>query len=262
MFLSSSLRIFGWLLWRDIRNIKHDIWNNILDALIVPSTIIIVNGYVLPYLGLPVSYGSFMVASSVIMMLYMATSWQGGNQLAMDLDGERTISYDLTLPLPSWMVFCKIAIVNACNAAVRNALTLSMGKLLLWNRFDLSHMNVYKVVLFYILVSLFLGFFALVPVCFVKGMAGFVRYQWRIGSQLIFYSGFQFPWLTMLQAVPVLAYVSLLNPLVYCFEGMHAAVLGQEGYLNFWLCSGVLLLSMICFGFIITKKLKAKLDCI
>lgn len=261
MLNSKSLRVFGWLLYRDIRTIQHDLWNNLIDALIVPSTIIVINGYVLPYLGLPISYGSFMVASSVIMMLYMATNWQGGNQLAMDLDGEKSISYELTLPLPSWMVFCKIAIANACKAAVKNALTLPMGILLLWNRFDVAQLSVSKVLLFYLLSSLFLGFFALVPVCFVKGMPGFVRYQWRIGSQLVFYSGFQFPLTTLYAAVPILAYVSYFNPLLYCFEGMHAAVLGQEGYLNFWLCVAVLLFCMLFFGFLITKRLKIKLDC-
>ena len=106
MFNYQALQTFGWLVWRDIRTIKYDFFNSLIDALIIPTTIIIVNGYILPYLGLPLDYGSFMVASSIVMMIYMNTNWHGANSFVQDIDGDRAISYELTLPLPSWDGIC------------------------------------------------------------------------------------------------------------------------------------------------------------
>ena len=54
----SSLKIFGWLIVRDMRVLKTDFLNNVIDAMIVPATFIIIAGYILPYLGMPESLRS------------------------------------------------------------------------------------------------------------------------------------------------------------------------------------------------------------
>lgn len=262
MLLSQPLQTFFWLLWRDVRTIKHDFLNNLIDALIIPSTIIIINGYILPYLGLPLDYGSFMVASSIVMMCYMNTNWNGANTFINDLEGDRAISYELTLPLPSWLVFMRVALVAAINAMVLSIFILPMGKLILWDRFDFSQLNWFKFALMYVSIALFNGFFALVPVSLVNGMRGFVRYQMRFGSQLVFFSGFQYSWAMMTMAIPILGYLNLLNPLLYAFEGIHAAVLGQGNYINFWICLGFLWMATVSSAILIVKRFKKRLDCV
>lgn len=262
MISYQSLQTFWWLLWRDIRSIKHDFFNSIIDALIIPITIIIVNGYILPYLGLPLDYGSFMVASSIVMMCYMNANWNGANTFVQDLEGERAISYELTLPLPSWMVFARVALVSAINAMVLSILILPVGKLILWDRFDFSQLSWFKFAIIFVSIALFNGFFGLVPASLVNGMRGFVRYQMRFGSQLVFFSGFQYSWATMAMAIPALGYINLLNPLVYAFEGIHAAVLGQGNFINFWLCLVLLWVATVLSAWLIVCKFKKKLDCI
>lgn len=257
-----SLRTFGWLVWRDIRILKHDFFNSVIDALIIPITIIVINGYILPYLGLPLHYGSFMVASSIVMLCYMNTNWNGANTFMQDLEGDKSILYELALPLPAWMVFTRVALASAIKALALSIFILPVGKLLLWDRFDLTALSWGKFILIFITIALFNGFFALVPVSIVHGMRGFIRYQLRFGSQLIFFSGFQYSWHTMIIAIPALGYFNLLNPLVYAFEGIHAATLGQQGYINFWVCLALLWVAIVASAWFITYRFKKKLDCV
>ncbi len=257
---TSALQVFGWLLWRDLRVLKQDFFNSLIDALIIPAIFIIIGGYILPYLGMPVNYGAFMICSSLVMMCYSATSWRGASQLVADIDGDRAILYELTLPLPSWLVFVKIACVYALDAMFLNILTLPMGKLLLWNSFSLSQFSWWKFLLIYPTLNLFFGFYSAWLASWVKGMRGFGRYWLRYGSQLMMFSGFQFPWITFYAALPFFAYVGLANPFVYAFEGARAAILGPEGSLPFWLCFGVLWVAIAIFSILAVRSFKRRLD--
>ena len=65
----------------------------------------------------------------------------------------------------------------------------------------------------------------------------------------------------MLQEVsPRIAYISLLNPMVYIMEGTRAAVLGQEGSLDFWVCVLMTLVFTILCTFDGIRRIKRRLD--
>ena len=258
----SSLQIFGWLLWRDMRVLKIDFLNTVIDALVVPAIFIIIAGYVLPDLGMPATYGSFMLVSTLVFMAYSTTTWRGASQLISDIEGDKAVSYELTLPLPSWMVFVKFACKYALNAIFINILTIPMGKLLLWDKFDLSSFHLFKFIMIYILVTLFFGFYSLWIASWVKGVPGFTRFWLRYGSQLIFFSGYQYPWQILNRALPLFSYINLLNPFVYAFEGTRAAVLGPVGCIPYWICFSCLILSIIFFGYFADKNFRKRLDCV
>ncbi len=263
----ASLQTFGWLLWRDMRVLKTDFLNNVIDALIVPATFIIVAGYILPHIGMPLSYGAFTMVSTMVFMAYATTNWRGASQLIADIEGARAVSYELTLPLAPWMVFVKFACTYALNAMFINIFTLPLGKLLLWDKFDMSHFSVPKFLLIYITATLFFGFYSVWVASWVDGVRGFSRFWLRYGSQMLFFSGFQFTWATMHKALPLFSYINLLNPFVYAFEGIRGAVLGPEivgqgASLPFWICFVVLLVYLCLFGYLANRNFKKKLDCL
>ncbi len=260
--ISASLKVFSWLLWRDVRVLKKDFINSVIDAMIMPATFIIIAGYVLPYLGMPADYGAFMIVSSIVMMAYATANWRGAAQLVGDIEGVRSISYELTLPLPPWLVFVKIACAYAVDAMFLNILTLPLGKLLLWDKFSLAQFSIGKFVLIYLVMNLFFGFYSLWIASWVNGSRGFARFYLRYGSQLLFFSGFQFSWGILREAVPWLAYINIANPFVYAFEGARAAVLGQTGSLNFWLCLVMLCFFVVLFAVLANKNFKKRLDCL
>ncbi len=259
---STSLKIFGWLIWRNMRVLKTDFVNHVIDAMVVPATFIIIAAYILPYIGLPANYGSFMLVSSMVLMAYSTANWRGASQLIVDLAGDKAVSYELTLPLPSWMVFVKFACTYALDAIFINILTLPLGKLLLQNKFDLTLFSAPKFILIYISMSLLFGFYALWTASWVEGMQGFTRFFLRYGSQLLFFSGFQYSWATLNMALPIFSYVNLLNPFVYAFEGMRAAVMGQAETLPFWISFVVIWVYIVIFGLLAIKNFKKRLDCL
>jgi hypothetical protein len=265
--IPSSLQTFGWLLWRDMRVLKIDFLNNVIDSLVGPAVFIIISGYILPYIGIPLSYGGFMMVSSMVFMAYATTNWRGASQLVADMEGPKSISYELTLPLSSTMVFVKFACTYALNAMFINIFTLPLGKLLLWDRLDLSHFSVPKFLLIYVTATLFFGFYSTWLASWVDGMKGFSRFWLRYGSQLLFFSGYQFTWATLHQAIPVFSYINLLNPFVYTFEGVRGAVLGPEipaqgTSLPFWVCFVVLWVYIGFFAYLAIRNFREQLDCL
>jgi ABC-type polysaccharide/polyol phosphate export permease len=256
----NTLKLFGWLLWRNLRVLKEDFLNNAIDAMIVPSTFILVGGYILPYLGMPDNYGAFMIVSSLVLMCSFATTWRGSSKLIQDIDSDKAVSYELTLPIPSWLIFVKYAVAYACDAMFLNILTLPLGKLLLWHKFSLAKMSLPKFLIIYVSANLLFAFYAVWIASWAKGMQGFTRYWLRYGSQLMFFSGFQFPWSIFEKASPLFAHINLLNPFVYAFEGARASVLGQEGSLNYWWCLAMMWLYIIIFGYLAKGNFKKRLD--
>ena len=258
----NALKVFTWLLWRDMRILKIDFLNTAIDSMIIPATFIIIAGYVLPYLGMPSTYGSFMIVSSMVFMAYATTHFRGASRLVADIEGARAISYELTLPLYPWMVFVKFAVQYALNAIFINIFTLPLGKLLLGDKFDISQFHVFKFVFIYISITLFFGFYSIWTASWVEGMRGVTRYWRRYGAQLLLFSGYQYPWVTLNKALPLLSYINLINPFVYAFEGVRAAVLGQEGTLPYWVCVLVLWIYSGLFMYSANKNFKKRLDCL
>lgn len=261
-YIRSVFTTTVWLLWRDMSILSKGLFNTILDSLIMPCSLIVIGGYILPYMGMPDTYGSFMVVGSIMMMCFGSACWLGAGPLVADLETDRSITYELTLPLPSWLVMVKIATGFALRGAVVNLMTLPLGKLLLGNRFDLTHFSVLKFALSYITANLLFGFFGVIVALWVKDSYGFGRFWLRIGSQLNFFSGLQFSWLTLRLAWPALAYIDLCNPLVYAFESNRAAVLGQTGSLDYWLCLAVMWLWIMTFVGVGSWLIKRRLDCV
>ncbi len=256
------LNTLGWLLRTELNAVFKRIWDNLIDSLIIPVVFIIIGGYILPSMGMPADYGSFMVVSSTMMMAYSSTAWRGAGPLIADLESDKSITYELTLPIPSWLVFVKVAFGFAIHAALLNLLTIPVGKLVLGSHFDLSNFSVIKFLLMYPIAILSFAFFSATIAFWVNNSHDFGRFWLRIGSQLFFFSGMQFSWAVLLKAWPTLAYIDLANPLLYTFEGFRTAVLGQEGNINFWICLSMLLLWILLFGILGTKLFKKKLDCV
>jgi ABC-type polysaccharide/polyol phosphate export permease len=137
---------------------------------------------------------------------------------------------------------------------------LPIGKLTLWNQFDLTQINYFKLFLSFIFQNIFYA-------CFVLWVASIIEHMNQFGSvwaryifPLWFMGGFQFSWVALHHVLPYVAYINLLNPMIYITEAMRISLLGQDGYLNFWLS-----LLAIAFFSVITlcvgiRNLKRRLD--
>jgi hypothetical protein len=256
-----ALRVFGWLLWADVRLLAKDFFDNLLDAITWPAFIILVNGWIAPTMGLPADYGNFITVSMIVIM-GAYTAWTGSMPIAADLSGPQTISYELTLPIAYWMVWLKNGIYLTLKTASLNMAPLFLGKLILGNQFNLSNFSLMHFTIIYLVASLFFGMFALWATVITKNAESHSRLELRLIGPMFYLNGFTASWFVTHAASPILAWFMRCLPWIYAYEGCRAAVLGQAGYLNIWSCVGMLLFfTALCTASSI-HLFKKRMDCV
>lgn len=249
------------LLRRDLLRFKRDFWGKMIDTSSLLLTNLIVFGYFMPQLGLQSNYGPFMLISAIASFGFFDTVGKVSS-LISDIDGDRTISYTLTLPIPSWLTFVYIGIYWALNSALITIWLFPLGKLVLFNQFHLSQISYWKLIPIYLSLNLFYGFFSLWLTSMLKNISD-VGILWvRVINPLIMFGAYFYSWKAVYAFSPLIGYLNLLNPVVYAMEGMHAAALGQEGYLSFWICLPLLWLFTIACAWHGTRRLQQRLDCV
>lgn len=259
--LITSLRIAGWLLWCDIQSFMRDWWNNTLNSLFWPIVLILSNGYILPAMGIPADYGAFTTISMLIIMASF-TAWSSANVLAADFESTRSIGYELTLPLPYWMVYGKIIIHFALKAALFNVISLAVGKIILLDAFSLGNFHVLKFLFIYLIASIFFGAFAIWAASLAGNVERFMNLELRLAGPLFFICGYSFSWQTLHTISPIMGKIMLLTPWIYAYEGTRVAILGQDQYLNYWLCIGMLIIFIVLFSAHGLWLFRKRLDCV
>ena len=255
-----QLRLVGRLLKTDLLIFKTQFANMIIDNCFWISICTLISAYVLPKLGMTSSYGAFFVIGAIGSSAVFQT-FGNVSRVVADLDGEKIITYPLTLPLPGWLLMVQKALSFAVQSALIGLVILPIGKLLLMDRLNLSLINPLQFFVIYITLQIFIaGFFTMFFVSITEKMSRILNVWTRVLFPLWFMGGSQFSWQTLHQVSPSFAKICLFNPFIYAFEGLHAATLGQDGYLPFWLCVGMIWLFIIVFAVISIRRMKKRLD--
>jgi ABC-2 type transport system permease protein len=255
------LATFNALLYTDLCLFKKVIFDKTIDLAIWVSTTMFVMSYLLPLFGVSAEFGALnlvgLAASAGLFELFPAVS-----VMISDFEHDRMIDYYFTTPLPSWMVFFKTMVFSAIQSLFLAAIALPVGFLFLKEPLAWGSVSWLNFIAMLVAMSLFYGAFTLFVTSFVKTSDGMGSVWMRIVYPLWFMGGFQFTWYSLKAVFPACAYLILLNPITYIMEGLRAAALGQAGYLPFWVCLQVVLLSTMLCGWIGIKRLLKRLDCI
>ncbi len=247
------------LLRTDLEIFKQTIGDKLIDLFIWIVTMVLVTTYLMPSFGLAVAYTGFLVASLVV-SAGLFEVYGSVTNLVSDFESNNITSYYLTLPMPSYLVFIEKMAYFTINTLTMGLLVLPISKLLAWNALDLSQLNLFKLGLMFMLANVFYAAFTLWVTSRTPGLEQIGSVWMRFVYPLWFLGGFQYSWQVLYDYSPTLAYISLINPMIYVMEGARAAVLGQEGSLNFWMCLGMLLLFTILCCWHGLKLLKKRLD--
>ena len=258
--IKNYIKLFWQMLKTDLIIMKQDILGSILDSVILVGVLIVIFSYIFPaFIGASKYFGSFALAG-MLASIPTFTMFAFVAKFIADIEGNNSVSYYLTLPIPSWLVFMKSAVANAIRTALMSIVIIPLGKLILWNRLDLSNIVVIKFVLIFFGLNLFYSLFSVFLFSVPKNMDA-IRSIWiRIIFPLWFLGGAEFPWQTIYNLNKPLAYFALLNPLLYPMEGIRAAFFGQKGFISFWLCFVALFLFSLFFIWLGIKRLKKRLD--
>ncbi len=247
------------LILSDLLVFKQAYMNKLIDVSIWIVLTTLVTGYIMPYFGLTDTFGVFQFGS-LIAAVGLFELYASAVDLLVDFQGDRVIDYTLTLPIPSWLAIVTKA---ACYAVVYLTLTISilpLGKLLLWNKLDLLTINYFQLVLTLIFQSIFYACFTIWVSSVIENMSKLGSVWARFIFPMWFMGGFQFSWISLYHAVPIVAWINLINPMIYITEGTRAAILGQADYLNFWICMlMIVIFSALCLARGM-QNLKKRLD--
>jgi ABC-2 type transport system permease protein len=184
--------------------------------------------------------------------------------LVSDILGDRVIEYELVLPIPQWAIFAKIALVNAYRAFIVSLLLIPAGMAIIYLGIGLtfSNINLFKTIFMILIANIFFGFLGLFTASLMQKISD-VRNMWmRVLFPMWFVGGLNNSLSAVQKVAPIFAKALLLNPIVYISEGMRAAMLGQEGYLNYGLCCLVIIALTIFLAIFAVKRFQKNLDCL
>jgi ABC-2 type transport system permease protein len=255
------IKVFLQLLRRDLTIFLNGFGGRLFNigCWLVPN--VIVFNQILPLLGVQSDYGIFVLVGAIA-TVGLFTSVSGIPTLLTDITDNQAIYYYLSLPLPQWLVFVRYAISFSLNAGLIAIGLLPISKLILGSTMDLSHFSFLKFLIFFPVLQLFFGFFALALAAGIDNIDQYENAWVRVVFPLWFMGGYQFPWAAMHQQLPWLSYITLANPITYAIEGFRAAVLGQMGYLNFWVCLMVLVGFTLVTGYWGVRRFVKRMDCL
>lgn len=274
MYLSNSLKrmqtsmnynqftTFYALLCKDITIFNKRWLYRSIDCFIWITSVILVAQYLMPLFGIKdPQYGTFTLLGNLAVWGFFEIHTSIALFLG-DIEGDKSISYYLSLPIPAWLVFVEYAFASAYRSILSSLIILPIGKLIIGDHFIISNIHWFQFIIAFIMINIFYGFFTIFIVSFMPDLASLSMVKSRILFPLWFLGGFQFTWHMLYNVAPTVAYINLCNPLIYVMEGIRSTTLPKEMYLPFWNCMGMLILFSILFGYIGIKKLTKRLDCL
>lgn len=256
----TELHVLIQLLQRDLYIFKQAYWHRLKMCLYWLLLTVFTTKMFMPAMGLQ-NFGPFILISSVISYGFFITM-QNAITLVEDITGNQAILYELSLPIAQWMIFFKFPLSNMIQSFVISLSLLPFGLLVLMDTNPFPDFSLIKFIIIFMCSSIFYGSFGLIFTSILKNMHSIDNIWLRIIFPMWYLGCWQFPWKTLYEISPTLAYLDLLNPLTLIIEAGRSATIDTAGSLPFGpSCIMILLYAMIsCF--IGIYWMKKRLDCL
>lgn len=259
--MNIQFNTFIQLILHDLILFKRKFFGKLFDTCIELFFTVFIFAFIMPKFGLVGNYASFILVGAISSFGFFELIGKV-SELVSEIEGNNVISYYVTLPIKSSLVFCAISISWAIQSAVLSLFLFPLGKLLLWNQFNFDSTSIIRLVLIFILINLFFGAFALWLASVIKRIRNVGQLWVRILSPMYMFGCYFYTWFTMFGISKYLAIISLINPLIFVFEGMRSAILGSTGYIPFVISFfSLILFTSFCLMHGI-YKMKKRMDCI
>jgi len=252
------IKIFWALMRTDLKLLLTQLKDKAIDALLWGGMTLIVMAHVMPALGLK-NFGLFQAATIFIGVVGFEIYHQLF-LLVMNIEHRQHLFYLFTLPVPIWVVFLQKIVFYTVNGLILSLLMIPLSKIILWNQMDLTTIAWGYLLIIFVVTCFFFSCFLLLLVSHAQKTDQVEHLFMRLMFPLWFLGGFQFSWKTVYDLNHYVGYVGLISPYTYAHEAARVSVLGQNGFLPFWICNTVLLVGSVVFGTIGYWGIKRKLD--
>jgi ABC-type polysaccharide/polyol phosphate export permease len=242
-----------------LRIVRLQIVDMIINVYVWVLCSLLTMGYLMQSFGLASDYGLFMFGG-MIGAIGIFEVYGSVTKNVMDFDGDQVISYYLTLPTRPWIIFGSMVCSYALVGIILSLLIIPFGALVLYDSAMLSAISWVKAVGIIVISNIFLGVFTLMITTHIKSILKMGNVWIRFIFPLWVLGCYQFSWSVVYKKSAFLAYVMLLNPFVFIMEGTRAAIIGQNGFLPWSVCCGVLCGVTVVMSLYTYRRLRTRLD--
>ena len=248
------------LLSRDFYIFRQQFAHRLKMALYWVLITVFVANMFLPAMGLA-NFGPFLLISGAI-SYGLFVGMQNAMGLVEDITSDQAILYELSLPVPQWMIFLKIALSNALQALAISIAIVPFGLIVLMDLQPFPDFSLWKFITIFICASIFYGAFSLILATALKGMHQVDNIWLRIIFPIWYLGCYQFPWSTLYKLSPTAAYLDLLNPMTLIMEASRSATTNSAGSLSFLPCCIMILVYAVIATFVGIHWMQKRLDCL
>ncbi len=257
--LASSWSVFKVMLRVDLEQARGTVVSKIIDRFVWVASFMLISAYLLPSFGMSADFGKFMLVG-LIVSLGIIEAYSVIALMIADLDGDKVITYFLTLPISPALVFIRMLVYYGLYFTFLSVLLFPVCNLLLPESIAYSTIHWPKCILMLFLSNFLYAAIILWAASFVRDMRMLSQVWSRLLHPLWFLGGFQFKWAALYQKSAALGYLALCNPIIHITEGMRGAVFGPAGYLPYWLTAITLVVFIVCMTTHAIIRFKKRLD--
>lgn len=251
--------IFCSLVRTNLIVVRQQLIGKVINLYIWVFCSLVVMGYVMQAFGLTSDFGAFQLAT-VIGTVGLFEVYGNAARTIMDFEGDRSISYYLTLPVRPAVVLLSAVCSYALVGILLSLAVLPFGALILYSSFSLLNVAWVKFAIILFLSNIFYALFTLAVTGHVGSMSNMENIWSRFIFPMWFMGGFQFSWGSIYDLSVPFAYALLCNPIIFIMEGSRAALLGSADCIPWSVCCIALIFFSGIFWMYAHYKMKKLLD--
>jgi hypothetical protein len=249
--------VFSRLVFTHIFIARKGLWDQIINIYIWGCITLVIMGCIMQKFGLTSNYGAFQFASMISIVGLFEVYYTVAKNI-MDIEGDRNISYYLTLPTRPATIFLSMTCSYTIMSIALTLLLLPLGGIVLYRTFDMTTVSWPQFSLLLLLANNFFAVFSFAMIGHVGTMSKMRNVWTRFIWPLWFLGCYQFSWQSVYDISPIWAYPLLCNPFTFITEGTRSALLGSAGFLPWGVCclalSGYIMVGWI-YGYYKIKRL-------
>ena len=237
----ASSTVFIALLHRDIRVARKELPFFLVRTIMQPVLFLIVFGFLMPRMGfMGKGYSSALLPGILATSLALSAIQSVALPMVQDFGWTKEIEDRLLAPVPTWVIAAEKIVAGVIQGMVAALFVLPLARIIMGPIPNLTFGHAGDVLVITILGA---TAFSSLGMWLGTGIA-----PQQIGlmfsviiAPMMFFGCAYYPW-RGLDAVPVMKYLVLINPLVYVAEGMRASLTPELPHMPLYVTMGALLL--------------------
>jgi len=238
--------VFFAMLRRDVRVARRELPFFLLRTTLQPLMLMVVFGYLLPKMGMMQSgYTSTLLPGVLALSLALSAVQSVALPMVAQFGFSKEIEDRLLAPVPTRVVALELVVAGTMQGLMAGLFVLPAGRLIMGPIHGLALGNFPEIFLVMVLGAATFSALGLLIGCAISPQQIGLMFSSIIGP-MIFFGCMYYPW-RALDAVPVMKYAVLINPLVYVAEGMRATLIPGIPHMDLAVVCGALVVLLALF---------------